>query len=318
MLDVRRLTLLRELALRGTIAAVAAALHQTPSAVSQQLTQLEREAGVPLLRKAGRRLQLTPPAEILVRRTEEVLTTLEAADTELAASLTQATGVIRVAIFQSVALALLPAALDVLEREHPSLTVVVTQREPETALHETFARDFDLVIAEEYPDHAAPQLTGLDRMPLTTDAIRLAVPPAGTGRFAIHDIRDARDAPWVMEPYGAASRHWAEQACRRAGFEPQVRFETADLQAHVRLIQTGHAVALLPDLIWQGARPSVDLVPLDGEPRRTVFTSTRLASAAHPSVVAFRDALARAAGAVAPGDGGFERRRFAAPQPPEL
>jgi DNA-binding transcriptional LysR family regulator len=306
MLDVRRLTLLRELALRGTIAAVAAALHQTPSAVSQQLTQLEREAGVPLLRKAGRRLQLTPQAEILVRRTEEVLTTLEAADTELAASLTQATGVIRVAIFQSVALALLPAALDVLEPEHPSLTVVVTQREPETALHETFARDFDLVIAEEYPDHAAPQLTGLDRMPLTTDAIRLAVPPAGAARFAVRDIRDARDAPWVMEPYGAASRHWAEQACRRAGFEPQVRFETADLQAHVRLIQTGHAVALLPDLIWQGARPSVDLVPLDGEPRRTVFTSTRLASAAHPSIVAFRDSLARAAGAVAPGDGGFE------------
>jgi DNA-binding transcriptional LysR family regulator len=306
MLDVCRLTLLREFALRGTIAAVAAALHQTPSAVSQQLTQLEREAGVPLLRRAGRRLQLTPQAEILVRRTEEVLTTLEAADTELAASLTQATGVIRVAIFQSVALALLPAVLDVLEREHPSLTVVVTQREPETALHETFARDFDLVIAEEYPDHAAPQLTGLDRMPLTTDAIRLAMPPAGAARFAVRDIRDARDAPWVMEPYGAASRHWAEQACRRAGFEPQVRFETADLQAHVRLIQTGHAVALLPDLIWQGARPSVDLVPLDGEPRRTVFTSTRLASAAHPSVVAFRDALARAAGAVAPGDGGFE------------
>jgi DNA-binding transcriptional LysR family regulator len=296
MLDVRRLTLLRELALRGTIAAVAAALHQTPSAVSQQLSQLEREAGVPLLRKAGRRLQLTPQAEILVRRTEEVLTTLEAAETELAASLTQATGVIRVAIFQSVALALLPAALDVLEREHPSLTAVVTQREPETALHETFARDFDLVIAEEYPGHAAPQLAGLDRMPLTTDAIRLAVPPPGSGRLTVGDIRDARDAPWVMEPYGAASRHWAEQACRRAGFEPQVRFETADLQAHVRLIQTGHAVALLPDLIWQGVEPTLTLLPLEGEPRRTVFTSTRLASAAHPAVVAFRDALARAAG----------------------
>jgi DNA-binding transcriptional LysR family regulator len=299
MLDVRRLALLRELALRGTIAAVAAAVHQTPSAISQQLAQLEREAGVPLLRKAGRRLQLTPQAEILVRRTEEVLTTLEHAETELAGSLTQATGVIRVAIFQSVALALLPAALDVLEREHPALAAVVTQREPETALHETFARDFDLVIAEEYPGHAAPQLRGLDRKPLTTDAIRLAVPPGGTGRLAVRDIRDAAAAPWVMEPHGAASRHWAEQACRRAGFEPQVRFETADLQAHVRLIQTGHAVALLPDLIWQGASPTVELVPLDGEPRRTVFTSTRLASASHPAVVAFRDALARAAGTAA-------------------
>src|SRR5690606_34383127 len=198
---------------------------------------------------------------------------LEAADTELAASLTQATGVIRVAIFQSVALALLPAVLDVLEREHPSLTVVVTQREPETALHETFARDFDLVIAEEYPGHAAPHLPGLDRHPLTTDAIRLATPPASSGRWQARSIAEAAEAPWVMEPRGAASRHWAEQACRRAGFEPHVRFETADLQAHVRLIETGHAVALLPDLIWQGTHPSsVSLVALAGAPRRPVFT----------------------------------------------
>jgi DNA-binding transcriptional LysR family regulator len=80
-----------------------------------------------------------------------------------------------------------------------------------------------------------------------------------------------------------------------------VRFETADLQAHVRLIQTGHAVALLPDLIWQGTpRASVELVPLDGDPRRTVFTSARRASSAHPSVTAVRDALERAVRDTAP------------------
>ena len=62
MLDVRRLALLRELRLRGTITAVAAALHQTPSAISQQLAQLEKDAGVPLLLRAGRKLQLTPHA----------------------------------------------------------------------------------------------------------------------------------------------------------------------------------------------------------------------------------------------------------------
>ena len=69
MLDVRRLSLLRELSLRGTITAVASALHQTPSSVSQQLALLEKEAGVPLLLKAGRRLQLTPHAELLVAHT---------------------------------------------------------------------------------------------------------------------------------------------------------------------------------------------------------------------------------------------------------
>lgn len=295
MLDVRRLALLRELHLRGTITEVAAALHQSPSSISQQLALLEREAGVPLLLKSGRRLQFTSAAALLVEHAGDILERLERADAELAASLHEASGSIRVAIFQSAALALLPAALDELGREHPGLQTIVTQREPETALHETFARDFDLVIAEEYPGHAAPRLAGLDRMPLTTDAIRLATPPAASGRWPARSIADAADAPWVMEPHGAASRHWAEQACRRAGFEPRVRFETADLQAHVRLIQTGHAVALLPDLIWQGepAR-GVELVPLDGDPRRTIFTSTRPAIAERPSVRAVRAALEHA------------------------
>ena len=294
MLDLRRLALLRELRLRGTISAVAAALHQTPSAISQQLSQLEKETGVPLLVRVGRRLQLTPNAELLVEHTGDILERLERAEADLAASLSTAAGTLRVAIFQSAALALLPRALDVLASEHPLLTPVVTQREPETALHETFARDFDLVIAEEYPGHAAPHLPGLDRHPLTTDAIRLATPPAAS-RWTASTIADAAEAPWVMEPHGAASRHWAEQACRRAGFEPQVRFETADLQAHVRLVQTGHAVALLPDLIWQGGSPTVRVAPLDGDPRRTVFTSTRSTIARRPSVLAFRAALDQAA-----------------------
>ncbi|BDZ54559.1 hypothetical protein GCM10025870_16320 [Agromyces marinus] len=60
MLDVRRLRLLVELAQRGTLTAVAEALSYSPSSVSQQLSQLEKEAGVPLLVQVGRRVQLTP------------------------------------------------------------------------------------------------------------------------------------------------------------------------------------------------------------------------------------------------------------------
>ena len=63
LLDVRRLRLLYELSLRGTLAEVAEALHQSPSSVSQALTQLEHEVGVPLLEKAGRRVRLTSAAE---------------------------------------------------------------------------------------------------------------------------------------------------------------------------------------------------------------------------------------------------------------
>ena len=287
MLDVRRLRLLRELKIRGTLAEVASALNQSPSSVSQQLAQLEREVGVELLRKSGRRVHLTPQAELLVEHAAAVLERLELAETELQASFATATGVIRLAVFQSAALAIMPDALALLAAEHPQLRVEMTQREPETALYDTWARDFDLVIAEQYPGHAAPRHPELDRVNLTVDRISLAVAPGSP----ITTLADAAASAWVMEPRGAASRHWAEQACRQAGFEPDVRFETADLQAHIRFVESGNAVAILPDLVWSGRTPSVHLVRLDGHPTRTVFTSARDASKDRPTILACRAIL---------------------------
>jgi DNA-binding transcriptional LysR family regulator len=297
VLDVRRLRLLRELQLRGTIAAVATALHQSPSSVSQQLTQLENEAGVELLRKVGRRVQLTAQAELLVEHTAAILDRLELAESDLLASLNDATGTVRIAIFQSAALALLPEMLRELRVQHPRLRVTVTQREPETALLETFARDFDLVVAEQYPGHAAPWPAELDRVALTNDAIRLAVPKECK---SIRSLADTAVRSWVLEPYGAASRHFAEQACRQAGFDPDVRFETADLQAHVALIASENAVALLPDLMWQGRRPRVRLIDLPSAPRRTVFTAARRSASSSPAIAAIREALDAAVRSLAP------------------
>jgi DNA-binding transcriptional LysR family regulator len=196
----------------------------------------------------------------------------------------------------------MPVALRTLRERHPHLRVEMVQHEPETALHETWARDFDVVVAEQYPHHAAPHYAGLDREPLTSDAIRLAVPPEGAVE-EFDDVRRLADAaalPWVMEPHGAASRHWAEQACRSAGFEPDVRYETADLQAHVALVESGNAVALLPDLVWVGRTASARLVDLPGAPHRTVFTSIRSSGAAHPVMLAVRAVLEEAARSLLP------------------
>ena len=288
MLDVKRLRLLHELHLRGTISAVAAALSYTPSSVSQQLALLEGEAGVPLLEKSGRRVRLTPQALVLVQHTAALLERLELMTAELDHSLTEVTGTVRLAVFQSAALGIVPQALTILRDEFPQLRVEVTQREPESALFETWAREFDLVVAEEYPGHAAPRQPDLDRVPLLEDELRLGV---SSGAASLLDLAGSA---WVMEPRGTASRHFAEQLCRQAGFEPDVRFETADLQAHIRLIESGHAVALLPDLVWGGREPSVRLLHLPGSPRRTVFTSAREASVARPGIVACRAALSRA------------------------
>ena len=121
--------------------------------------------------------------------------------------------------------------------------------------------------------------------------------PGGEARL----LEDAGGLPWVMEPHGAASRHWAEQACRQAGFEPDVRYETADLQAQIRLIESGNAVAFLPDLVWSGRGTSCRMLDLPDHPRRTVFTSARRASANRPAILALREVLEETARQSAPG-----------------
>ena len=187
--------------------------------------------------------------------------------------------------------------LTALAVRHPRLRVTMSQREPEQVLYETSMREFDLVIAEEYPEHAARAYPDLDREPLTSDLLRLAVPPAGEPWDQITSVRDAAQLPWTMEPPGTASRHWAEQLCRRAGFEPDVRFETDDLEAQIALIESWNAVAILPDLMRVRRRPNLRVIDVDSR-RRSVFTATRAALRRTPAIRACREALA----AVAPND----------------
>ena len=291
MLDVRRLRLLHELSMRGTIAEVGEALHLSPSSVSQQLSQLEREVGVDLLIKVGRRLQLTPAAEVLVEHARAVLDRLEQAEADVAALGGQASGSIRIAAFQSATHAFVPRLLTELARAHPRLRVTVSQRVPEEGIRETAARDFDLVIAEQYPHQAAPRPVELDRVPLTTDALRLAVPLGGDWD-TVSGVKDVAAVPWVMEPSGAASRQWAVQLCRDAGFEPDIRFEADDLQTQIALIEAGQAVAILPELMLLRRHAQVRLIDLPGRPRRSVFTATRTSLAATTAIRACRETLA--------------------------
>ncbi|WP_030607757.1 LysR substrate-binding domain-containing protein [Streptomyces sclerotialus] len=333
MFDLHRLRLLRELKHRGTLAAVAAALFYAPSSVSQQLSQLEAEVGVRLLEPVGRRVRLTEQAEILVAHTEAVLERLERAEADIATSLSDLTGTLRVASFQTAALALVPTTLDLLRDRHPHLRVHVTQMEPERALPALQARDFDLVLAEEYPGDPNPRPAELEQEDLLDDPLHLALPGAADGSVISSDasprgisssdasprgtsssgtssdapsgtshaespmaaLRSLADHPWVMEPEGTTARHWAMTLCRDAGFEPDVRFETTDLLLHLRLVEQGHAAAFLPDLVWRGHPPTVALRKLPrGRRTRRVFTVVRRGGSRHPAVLAYRDALLRA------------------------
>jgi DNA-binding transcriptional LysR family regulator len=284
--EVRRLRLLRELQLRGTLAAVADALSYSPSTISQQLAQLEKDAGVALLEPDGRRVRLTPYGEVLAAHAARVLDLDEAVRAELA-SVQPGLTPVRVAVMQTAAQAILPRALDLIAQREPALRVEVAEVPPEVGLYELNARTFDLVVAEQYPGQTRAHAPTVHREPLGSDPVRLALPPGDPAA----ELGDLRERAWVMEPEGTAARQWAVQQCRAAGFEPDVRYELADLNAQVRLVAAGHAVGMLPDLLWTETSPPVRLVPLPGNPARDLFTAVRAAATGRPGVRTVHEAL---------------------------
>jgi DNA-binding transcriptional LysR family regulator len=313
VLDVHRLRLLRELDRRGTLAAVARALSYSPSAVSQQLSQLEAETGVSLLEPAGRGVRLTAQARILVSHTEAILERLEEAEAELRASLTEVRGTLRVASFQSVLLALVPGVLTRLAERHPGLRVEITHQEAGPAFAGLLAHDFDVVLGEEYPGIARPPVAGARTQLLARDELFLVIPahgPHARAEAVTEPVRlaDLADVPWILDAAGIAPGQWARDTCRAAGFEPDVRYTGSDLLLQVHLAETGHAAAVVPGLLLAAIPPPAARVrALPGRPRRRLTTGVRAGAGRDPAIRAFRAALGEAvrvtsAGAV-PGAG---------------
>lgn len=286
MLTTHRLRLLVELHRRGTLTEVARALDYSPSTISQQLAQLEVEAGSKLLEQVGRRVRLTRAGELLVKHGELVMIQLERAEAELAAARSDISGTIRVATFQTAAVALLPAMLAAMKRLHPAVSVFVSEIQPDQGSAALLAREFDLVLGELYPGARQPPSDVLHIELLLADPLRVYASEAlAAGRASLAVFADL---PWVMEPTGKPARTWAESICRSAGFEPVVQFESADLLVQVRLSETGHAVAFLPDLVWAGRRRDGRLLPIPGRPARRIYTAVRSGAEERPTLKEFR------------------------------
>ena len=177
MLDLKRLRLLRELATRETIGAVARELDYSPSAVSQQLAQLEKEAGVPLFERVGRNLRLTAAAQQLVLHADVILAHVEEAEADLQATADLITGT-RARGGDPVRRPL-PArarAATGSRDEHPALRVEVTDAEPETSMPSLALGSLDMVLADQYPFLPRAPDPRLDLEPLHEEHFHVVLP----------------------------------------------------------------------------------------------------------------------------------------------
>jgi DNA-binding transcriptional LysR family regulator len=294
MLDLHRLRLLRELEARGTVHAAAASLGYTPSAVSQQLAVLEREAGVPLLQRVGRNVVLTEAGHVLVRHAQLLLDGVEAAEAEVAdVAAGQVTGVVRISAFQSAFLRIVAPVVRELTDSHPLLRVEASELEVEQGVPALRLQQLDIVVGDEYDDQPRPVHADLDRTDIVREHVRLVMPEghpkARRRRVPMASLADQR---WAACQPGTGHRAMQIRICRQlGGFEPDLRYASDDFLILLELVRTAGACALLPDLVLGYDAPGVVVRdPAEGDIGRTVYLLTRQARS--PSVAAVAAALA--------------------------
>lgn len=291
MFDLARLRLLRELARRGTMTAVAAASGLTSSAVSQQLATLEREARVALLERVGRRVRLTAEGVRLVRHAETILQAVEAAERDLAGD--EPRGMIEIACFPSFAKArLLPAAIRARAR-FPELQAVIHEMEPAESVEALREGRCDLAVSFAYTLVPRPDVPGLVAWPLLEEPIRLALPPAWRDEPDPVDLRRLADQDWIVGSRQADDRRLAERACAAAGFTPRMTHAVDDYDLELRMVAAGLGVGFVPELALelQGAEPVEVRTPAGPPLHRKIQALTRSALTASPIVRALLSEL---------------------------
>ncbi|WP_328997767.1 LysR family transcriptional regulator [Kribbella sp. NBC_00709] len=273
-LDPRRLRVLRAVALRGGMAGAAQLLHLTPSAISQQLAQLEREVGQPLIDRSRRTASLTPAGELLAVRAERIEQELAEARRELTELSGRLSGPVTIAAFSSAVCNLVVPALLELSTTHPDLEPEVVELEGVPALSELRTGGVDLVIAEYDAGgvEAVDALSGLSAVPVADDEYRVVTPSAWSPQPG--SIKDLAARPWVASPPDTASGRALDRIATQYGFTARRAHTCLEFPTILALVAAGFGAAIAPKLALTGASPeaiAMPSVPVAGHRRITVL-----------------------------------------------
>lgn len=285
--DIKKLQILRTLGERGTVTATAQVLLMTPSAVSQQLSNLAKQVGVPLLEAHGRRVRLTGAARLLLRHADAVLAQLERADAELAAYVKGEAGEVRVGAFSTAVPALVVPAVRALWEAHPGISVRVREAEAGEAYDLLAAGDVDLALSLAAQAPREPGGGRFTQVTLLADPLDVALPrDHPLARAAALRLADLASEPWIF----GGSGPWSEitrTACEAAGFVPEQAHSAAGWEAILAMVAAGMGVALVPRMAGAGAsgRGGVAMRELAVDrPHRHVIAAVRRGAEASPTV----------------------------------
>ena len=263
MLDSRRLRFLLEVARSGSLAAAADALGYTPSAVSQQIRALEREVGTVVLERRGRRIVLTEPGHALVEHGQRIVDALAAAEAEVEALGGLRAGVLRFGWFSTAGAIVVPQAIARFRASHPEIELLLDEADPDECARRLGEGEFDLAVVYRFK-REEPLPSALRLTPVLEDRLHIALP---AGHRLAHRRRikmaELSGEPWIQGVRRGSTLATLPAACREAGFEPHIAFQTDDPTAWQGLVAAGVGIAVIPQLTLSIARPDIEVRELD-------------------------------------------------------
>jgi molybdate transport repressor ModE-like protein len=292
MLDSRRLRVLLEVARTGSLVGAAGELGYTPSAVSQQIRALERELGTIVVERRGRGIALTEPGKALARHAQQILEDLRAAQTEIEAITGLRAGVLRLGWFSTAGAILVPRAIARFRNRHPGVELMLEEADPDQCAQALREGELDLAVVYEF--RLDPPLPDeLQLTPLLEDRLHIALPPSHrlAQRKRIRMTELANDA-WIQGVRHGTTLSTLPAACREAGFEPHIAFQTDNPMAWQGLVAAGIGVAVIPQLTLPTARQDIVVCELDAPSLvRKVSIATRPARYKPPAAQAMSQIL---------------------------
>ncbi|WP_308797974.1 LysR family transcriptional regulator [Agromyces silvae] len=276
MFDQRRLEILRAFARHKTMTAAAESLFMSTSGVSQQLAILEREAGVELISRAGRRAALTDAGRALAAHADRIAAESEAAAVSMRRYGSTLQGTVRLSAFPSFCATVVPAVVGDLRPRFPELSLEISDLEPRQSLSALRDGTVDLAVIDDLNPFDG---TGLDTELLATDELLLCLPTAraGVSGSAVR-IDELRDARWVLDGSQAVFDGYLHQLCERHGFSPDIVARCSNVTVTLALVEAFDGVALVSGMQTRHSRFAVAARTVEPRCERNVILARRASS----------------------------------------
>lgn len=295
-MEISRLRALLELARCGTMAAAAEALFLTPSAVSQQIAQLEEEAGVPLTERIGRGVRLTPAGQALVGHAERLMAVMDEARSEMAELRREIAGELRVAAFPSIASVVLPETVKALRAAYPRLEIAIEELEAIDGVAALRSWRTDIALIDDLSIVAGDNREHVMAVPLAEDVWHVTLSTDHPlSKKASLSLEELRDETWAMESRTGLFGSLVADMCRRAGFEPRTNAKCRGSEMVEAMVASGCSISVAPGLRMLRSPRGVAWVKLRPEVRRKIYVAYRRGERKHPMVKVFVDEIVQTA-----------------------